>query len=383
MIGQKGVPARTGGIERHVEELAAELVCQGHEVTVFCRSWYSGPIREHRGIRCVTTPSLFTKHFDAITHTFTSIVRAVREGHDIIHIHGVGPCLLAWLPKLLRPNVKVVTTFHCIDRHHQKWNWFAKTMLHVGEWMACRFSNATITVSKTLQAYCRLSYGADTMYIPNGTAIPTHQPDPSLLAPFKLTKGKYLMMCSRLVRHKGAHVLMESWKQLKKQQPTLTKDMKLVIVGGGAFTDDYVKELKDLAKDEPSIVMTGTQTGEILHTLFSGAYAVVHPSESEGLPIAVLEAMSYGKCVLSSDIPENSELTRELGRRFRTGSVKQLTKELEWLLTHKKDVAAIGKKARIYVATHFDWKDIADMTSCLYDILDFHPSMQEAMKQAS
>src|SRR3989344_910683 len=203
MIGQKGVPATSGGIERHVEELSVELAGRGHEVLVFCRSWYTRRSEReflHRGIRCLTVPSLPSKHLDAITHTFLSIVRAAREGADVFHIHGVGPALLAWLPKLIRPHAAVVVTFHCIDRHHQKWSALARLMLHVGEWLSCRAPDATIAVSKTLHAYCRLSYAADTMYIPNGARLPDTVADASDLARFGLEPTRYFLFCARLVR---------------------------------------------------------------------------------------------------------------------------------------------------------------------------------------
>jgi len=375
MIGQKGIPARSGGIERHVEELSAELVTRGHEVLVFCRSWYVWPIRDHRGVRCIKTWSLQTKHLDAITHTFTSILHAAREKVDVFHFHGVGPSLLAWLPKLLRPSAKVIVTFHCIDRHHQKWNWFARTMLYLGERLACTVPDATIAVSKTLETYIRLSYGVTAKYIPNGTQIPIEPSDTSLLKPFELVPGKYLMMCARLVRHKGAHTLIEAWKQLAATRPELVKGMKLAIVGGSAFTDAYVDELKQSVKDEPSIVLTGNQSGETLHSLFSNAYAAVHPSESEGLPIAVLEAMSYGKCVLSSDIPENLELTQDHGLTFETGNVNDLAEKLAMLIENPEQVAAVGAEARTHIAKHYDWKDIAETTDYLYELLWLEPEL--------
>lgn len=375
MIGQKGIPARSGGIERHVEELSAELVARGHEILVFCRSWYVWPIRDHRGVRCIKTWSLPSKHLDTITHTFMSVLRAAKEKVDVFHFHGVGPALLSWLPKLLRPSAKVVVTFHCIDRHHQKWGRFAKLMLYLGERFACTVPDATVAVSKTLETYIRLSYGVTAKYIPNGTQIPMEDADPALLKPFELESGKYLMMCARLVRHKGAHTLINAWKRLKKSHPELVGDMKLAIVGGSAFTDEYVRELQSLAKDEPSIVMTGNQTGETLHALFSGAYASVHPSESEGLPIAVLEAMGYGKCVLSSDIPENLELTQEHGLTFTTGSEKDLATKLKMLLESPELVKAVGAEARIYIAKHYDWKDIAETTDYLYELLWLEPEL--------
>lgn len=376
MIGQKGIPARSGGIERHVEELSAELADRGHEVLVFCRSWYAWPVKDHRGVRCIATPSIPTKRLDAITHTFTSIVRAAWEGVDVFHIHGVGPALLAWLPRLLRPSSRVVVTFHCIDRSHGKWGPFARFALRVGEWMALRMPGATVVVSKSLQTYVRMQYGLDAVYIPNGTRFNDATPQLSLLKDFGLAPGGYLLFCARLVQHKGAHVLIEAWKRLQAERPALTAGKKLAIVGGTAFTDAYVKELETLVKGDASIVLTGNQTGDALHALFAGSFAVVHPSTSEGLPIAVLEAMSYGKCVLSSDIPENLELTGQHGLSFHTGSVEDLAAKMAMLLEQPELAEAVGKDARAFVASQYDWADIGEQTMYLYEALDFIPDLK-------
>lgn len=376
MIGQKGIPARTGGIERHVEELSAELVARGHEVLVFCRSWYVWPIRNHRGVHCLKTWTIPTKHLDAIIHTFFSVIMAVREHVDIVHIHGVGPALLAWLPKLLRPSTKVIVTFHCIDRHHQKWNWFARWMLQLGERTTVSLPDATIAVSKTLETYCRLSYGANAKYIPNGTNIPQEDADPRLVRAFGLEPGKYFMMCSRLVKHKSAHLLIEAWKQLRHEHPVLMHDTKLAIVGGSAFTDAYVRSLIEQIQGDASIVLTGTQTGTTLHALYLNAYAFVHPSESEGLPIAVLEEMSYGKCVLSSDIPENLELTQEYGLTFQRGDVDALKEKMMYMLAHPEELREIGKVARNHIAKTYDWKDIAETTEYLYELVQLEPQLK-------
>src|SRR3989338_6678265 len=377
MIGQKGIPARSGGIERHVEELSAELVARGHEVLVFCRCWYTWPIRDYKGVRCIKTRSMATKHLDTITHTFVSILKAAQEKVDVFHFHGVGPSLLAWLPKLLRPSAKIVVTFHCIDRHHQKWGFIARLMLQIGERIACSIPHATIVVSKTLETYCRLSYGTTAKYIPNGTHILLEDTDQELLKPFGLSPGNYLMMCARLVRHKGAHTLINAWKQLKQTNPNLVKNKKLAIVGGSAFTDDYVKELNKMIEHEPSIILTGNQSGNTLHSLFANSYTMVHPSESEGLPIAILEAMSYGKCVLSSDIPENMELTKDHGLTFHVGDVHDLTEKILMMLEAPEHVAHVGNEARIHVAKHYDWKDIAETTEYLYELVSLDPAFEQ------
>ncbi|MFH1405129.1 MAG: glycosyltransferase family 4 protein [Patescibacteria group bacterium] len=370
MIGQKGIPAHSGGIERHVEELSTELSALGHEVLVFCRTWYTpSDMTLHRGVKLIFAPTIRTKHLDAIVHTFSSIIKAIRMKADVIHIHGVGPSLLAWLPKLLRPSTKVVVTFHCIDRHHQKWNGIARAMLHLGEITSCKLPDATVTVAKTLQTYCRLSYGIDTIYIPNGTQIPMEQSNNDLLKPFKLETDKYILFCARLVKHKGAHILMDAWQKLRTQNPELTDGIKLAVVGGTAFTDEYVKELRRRAEQDDSIVMTGVQTGETLHALFANCSALVHPSESEGLPIAVLEGMGYAKCVLASNIPENMELVQEHGMNYQVGNTDDLIEKIKEILSHKEHAQALGQEARAHVAQNYDWKEIAQTTSYLYEML--------------
>lgn len=381
MLGQKGVPAVFGGIERHVEELAKRLAARGHEVIVYCRPWYvkKSEIRNQNpvGLKAQVVPTIRTKHLDAIVHTFIATIHAmVRVKPDIYHYHGVGPALLAWLPRILRPQARVLVTFHCIDRKHQKWGLPARLLLRAGEWAACRFPHATITVSRTLEEYCQNVYESNTTYIPNGVTTPSPHPSTSrreglgdgalLIKRFGLRPGGYLAMVSRLVRHKGAHYLIRAWNELQIQAPELIGDLKLVFVGDGAFTDDYVRELKLLAGEDPSIVFTGFQSGATLDELFANALLIVHPSESEGLPIAVLEAMSYGKVVLASDIPENMEVIRDHGFSFPNGNVVALKDKLIELLACRERLAEIGSRGREFVLQNYHWDDIAAQVETLY-----------------
>lgn len=364
MIGQKGIPTQFGGIERHVEALAVRLGKKGHDVLVYSRAWYvaSAGKKGRRswkfspGVRVVVTPTIKTKHLDAIVHTFTSTVHAIRSGADVIHYHGVGPSLLAWIPRVFSPRTKVVATFHCVDRNHQKWGLFARLMLGAGERAACLFPHRTIAVSKTLQSYCMHRFGDDVAYVPNGIEAPPRVGG-DVLAKFGLKKDGYVVMVSRLVRHKGAHHLIEAYVRLQKRG--LTRGKKLVIVGDSAFTDDYVRELKAMAAGNKDILFTGYLKGKALEQAFGNAYAVVHPSESEGLPIAVLEAMSYGKTVLASDIPENMEVVRDHGMSFRNRSVPDLARKLRVLLDSPALAARKGAEAKAFVLQEYHWDDVA------------------------
>jgi len=366
MIGQKGYPALSGGIETHVQELSERLVNQGHEVIVFCRGWYSKKNAYNGKVQRVFVPTIRTKHLDAIVHTFLSTFVAVWMKADVFHYHGVGPALLVWLPKLLRPSAKIVVTFHSIDRLQQKWGWFARLMLRLGELAACRLPDKTIVVSKTLLEYARETYGADPIYIPNGVNILDKENKNELIKKFDLETNKYFIMVSRLVEHKGQKTLIEAWKKARAAQPKLFRDLKLVIVGGGSFTDDYVKEVKKISCGDNSIVLTGEQTGEILQALFANAYAAVHPSRLEGLPIAVLEAMSYGKCVLASDIPEHLEITHNHGLAFKVGDTDDLAKNLIMMAEAPELVDHVGTEAVVFVKNNFSWNEIAERTEMLY-----------------
>jgi glycosyltransferase involved in cell wall biosynthesis len=370
MIGQKGLPARYGGIEQHVEHLSRRLGLAGNEVLVYTRKWFGAADENYApGVRVIVTPTIHTKHLDAIIHTLTSTIHAIKNGVDIIHYHGVGPSLLSWIPRVFAPRIKVVSTFHCIDRKHQKWNVLARFMLGLGEQFACLFPHRTIVVSRTLQSYCDNRFNCLTEYIPNGIeekAVASEE-DKQVLNEFGLEPNGYVLMVSRLVRHKGAHYLIDAYQELTRQGMTANK--KCVIVGGSAFTDDYIRELHQKGADNPNIIFTGYQTGRELKALFANAYLAVHPSESEGLPISILDAMAYGKTVLASDIPENMEVTRSYGISFHNRDSADLKEKLEFLLQNPDQVCRLGLKAKDFVLAEYHWDDVADAVSGLYQSL--------------
>lgn len=363
LIGQKGIPTKSGGVEKHVEELSVRLAQQADtEVVAYTRPWYTPKQKKaYKGVRLVSLPSIYSKHLDAISHTFLAIIHAsLIERADVIHIHAVGPALLTWLARILRPRAKVIVTFHCIDRQHQKWGRLAKFMLWLGEWSAMTSAHEVVSVSRTLQQYAYEVYGRTTNYIPNGISDQVLQPASIIEQQFGLTADSYLLMVSRLVRHKGVHHLINAYKELKT-------DKKLVIVGDSAFTDDYVQEIQTLAAGNDNIIFTGLQTGKTLAELFSNAYAFVLPSESEGLPIVLLEAAAYGLPIVASDIPANLEIIESAGQSFRNGDVADLQQALQKIIDQPDQAKASGKVGRQFVLKNYLWDDIAAKTQQLYD----------------
>ncbi len=361
-IGQKGIPTKQGGIEKHVEELSVRLADLGFDVTVYSRPYYTGDTRksyEYKGVKIINLPSLKTKNLDAISHTFFSSIHALFQDYDVIHYHGVGPSLLSFIPRIFKPRAKVVATFHCIDRQHQKWGLIAKAMLAAGEWSACRFPHETIAISKILKKYCYYRFDKEVNYIPNGVSVAPSVNDQKWLAENGLEQGKYIVTVSRLVRHKGVHTLIDAYNQI-------ATDKKLVIVGDGANTDDYVSQVKDMAKGNKNIVFAGLKSGEELAAIFRNAGLFVQPSEAEGLSIALLEAMAYGVPAIISNIEENQEPAEGFALEFINKNSKSLASKLDYALTHETEMKALAEKAKNRADKDYNWDNIAKDTAKLY-----------------
>ena len=364
-IGQKGIPTKSGGVERHVEELSVRLVRMGHSVTVYGRRSYGIPPQSvYKGVRVLAMPSIPTKNLDAITATFFGVLHLLFHRYDVVHFQGIGPSSLSFLIRLFKPGTLLAGTFHSPDYEHQKWGQFAKKYLRFGEYVICRVPHVTIAISRSIQRYAQKAHGRKPEYIPNGCSVQCIASERAL-GRFGLKKGRYILSVSRLVKHKGIHFLIEAFKRLEDTN-RLPNNFKLVIVGASSQTDEYVRYLKFIARGRRNIVFTGEKTGVALRELFSHAYAFVQPSVSEGLSIALLEAMGYGLAPLVSDIPENLEAIEDAGFSFLSGNVDALEKKLAHLLNASDEVARVGQKASDRVNAHYHWNAIAKKTSNLY-----------------
>lgn len=379
IIGQKGIPSRGGGVERHVEELATRLANSGQEVFVYARKGYTKKSpKKFKKVHLIYTPAIYSKHLEAISHTFISILDLLKRDVDVIHFQSIGPALLIPLARFIKPRAKIISTIHCSDYHHQKWGWFARLALRIGERMAASLSDDAITVSQGLRQHVKHAYNETATYIPNGVTVPELGSDPKILTKWGLKPQEYIVSISRLIKHKGVHFLIEAYNSIET-------DKKLVIVGDSGYTDKYVKELHQLAAGNPNILFTGNQTGKNLRSLFEHAYMFVHPSLAEGLSIALLEALGYNQTILASDIPENLEVIGDLALTFKSGDVEDLAQNLEFLLTHPK-IAKQYKNGREYVKANYNWEAITEQTIALYEknVAEIAPArLKKSLKQVS
>lgn len=359
MIGQKGIPSRAGGIEIHVEEISRHLVRLGCEVDVYCRKGYcNSDANYYDGIRIIYTPYIRTKHLDAITHTFFSTIKALFSKTDIFHYHAFGPSILAFIPRIF--GKKVVCTVHGLDWQRGKWGGIASRILKFGEYSVAKFPHAVINVSKNLVEYFKKKYNRETVYIPNGVTEKEIVEPKIIKEKYNLEKNGYILFLSRLVPEKGAHYLIEAFKKLET-------DKFLVIAGGESHSGAYVSKLHEMAQNDKRIIFTGFVQGDELAELYSNAYIYVLPSDIEGLPISLLEAMSYGNCCLTSDIPENTNVTEKYGYKFKKGDPQDLLLTLKKMLSEKDKIEDIKHKERNFVLNIYKWEEIANNTFLVYN----------------
>ncbi len=364
-IGQKGIPAKFGGVEKHVEEIATQMAKQGHQVFVYVRNNYTAKkARKYKGVNLIHLPSISTKHLDAISHTFLATLHSLFQDYDVIHYQAIGPSSLSWIIKIFKRKAVLVSTFHCQDYYHQKWGWLARKYLRFSEYLACKIPDGVIAVSQILCDYAFKKYGINSELIPNGSRANFDSGDKALKK-WNLKEKRYILFVGRLIKHKGAHYLIEAFKQMEDTSK-VANNFKLVIVGDGFHTDVYVKYLKTISNGRKNIIFTGNQTGKSLNQLFSHAYLYVQPSESEGLSIALLEAMGYGLAPLVSNIKENLEAVGKTSFTFEVKNINDLKNKLAYLLNKKSEVELMGAKAKKRAREKFSWESIAQKTIQAY-----------------
>lgn len=358
MVGQKRVPSRDGGIEVVVGELAKRMVAQGHSVTCYNRTDKQQPQPENfNGISLKYVPTIQKKGLAAVSASFFGCLCAAVGNYDVVHVHAEGPALFCWLPKLM--GKRVIVTVHGLDWTRAKWqNGIASKCIKLGEKMAVRHADELIVLSHGMKQYFADTYGRETLLIPNG--VPSYQPcAPELIRQYGLEKDNYILYLGRIVPEKGEHYLIEAYKHL----PT---DKKLVIAGGASDSQEYFDELREMAKDDDRVIFLGFVQGQLLAELYSNAYTYVLPSDVEGMPLSLMEAMSYGCCVLTSDIDECASVVQEHGVTFRRGDIDDLRAKLADLLANPAKVAKYKAEAPDYIFHLHNWDTVTQRTLAVY-----------------
>jgi glycosyltransferase involved in cell wall biosynthesis len=367
MIGHKRIPSREGGVEIVVGELSSRMVKLNNEVTAYNRKSEhiagkdfdtNNNLKNWNGVKIkwVKTPN--SSKLNAIVYSFFATVSAVFGGYDVIHFHAEGPASMVLIAKLFKK--RSIVTIHGLDWQRSKWGGFATKFLKFGEKAAAKYADEIIVLSHNVQQYFKTTYNRETVYIPNGIEKPEIAKPDIISKKYKLEKDSYILFLGRIVPEKGLHYLINAYKQIDT-------DKKLVIAGGASHTIDYENEIKSLAKDDERIIFTGFTQGKELAELYSNAYIYCLPSDLEGMPISLLEAMSYSNCCLTSNISECSEVCQDMAHYFEKGNVNSLKEQLEFLLNNDDIVKEYKSKAQKYICDKFNWDDVVSQTLNLYN----------------
>ncbi|MFY9903529.1 MAG: glycosyltransferase family 4 protein [Terriglobales bacterium] len=361
-IGGRGVVSKYSGIESYYEQAGHELARLGHDVTVYCRTYFTPPMTTHNGMRVLRLPTIRSKHLETFVHTLLSTAHATVSDYDIVHYHCLGPALFSFLPRLA--GKKTVVTVQGLDWQRGKWGWIASRVLRLGEAAAIALPNATLVVSRTLQQHYRQQHHYETVYVPNGATLAPRR-IPRKLAEWNLLAENYVLYLGRLSPEKNCHLLINAFQQLKPS-------MKLVLAGGTSHSDSYVKSLRSHESDE--IRFLPWVSGNELDELVSNAALFVLPSEIEGLSLALLDAMAAGVCVLTSDIPENIEVVVGAGFTFRNGDQEDLQRKLDLLIRNPELRRDSAKRGRERVQGQYLWPGIArSIEKTYYNLIGWAP----------
>lgn len=366
MIGHKRIPSREGGVERVVEELAVRMAERGNEVYAYNRKGHHVSGKEndakkrkaYKGVHVITVPTVEKKSLNAVVYTFLATFHALFGHYDVIHFHAEGPCAFLWLPKLFK--IRTVATIHGLDWQRAKWGGFATRFLKYGEKMAAKHADKLIVLSPEVQRYFRQTYKRETAYIPNGVDRAVMRAPQLITEKYGLFGEDYLLFLARIVPEKGLHYLIEAYRKSGCKK-------KLVIAGGSSHSDGYLEKIREACRDNRNIIMTGFVQGKMLEELYSNCYLYILPSDIEGMPLSLLEAMSYGARCLISDIPENTGVTGAYADSFQKSNVEDLREKLCRLTAQDYVFAHTKQEIAEYIIEKYKWDEIVEETLRLYE----------------
>lgn len=356
MIGHKRIPGREGGVEVVVEELAKRMAKEGHEVTVYNRAAShkkKHQVKEFEGVKIKTIPTIEKKGTEAIVYSFLASIHALFCRYDIIHYHALGPSVMLLIPHIF--GIKTIVTVHGLNYKTPKWKGLGAKVIRLGELISVKYADEIIVLSKEQQKYFENKYSRMTWFIPNGVTLGKISNAEMIQKKWNLSKNGYLLFLSRIVPGKGLEHLLEAYKKIDTQLP-------LVIAGTSTYVDKFYEKICNDIKVDERIKLVGFVSGKLLDELYSNAMLFIFPSEAEGMPMCLLEALSYNTLCLVSDIPENLEVGKSYIKTFKVADADDLKRALENALLTKE----IHEDSRLYIAENYNWEQIVLRTLLLY-----------------
>ena len=353
MIGSRGIPAGSGGVERVTEELTNELAARGHDVIVYSRPWYVRGLPAPPAGRRILTPGLGGKHLDTITHTATAAFDVLRRDVDVVHVHSPGPAVMSWLPAAA--GLPIVFTVHAPDWHRDKWSPFARAVLRAGLACGMHVAAAVTAVGRELADDLAERFARPVRWVPNGVRPALPRP-PDGLAQWRLSPERYILYVGRIVPEKRLDVLIHAWRQAGVPVP--------LVVAGPFHETAYGRRC---FRDAPGVRFLGPVRGEALAVLYSHAAVVVQPSALEGMSLVLLEAAAFRRCIIAANIPANLNTMGRSIVYFPVDNVAELAEAIRRYVRMEDLRRDLGRQARDHVASTFHWSAVADRMEEVYD----------------
>ena len=354
ILGTRGIPASYSGFETAAEQLASRLTERGHEVVVYCRPHVvDRRLHEYKGARLVHLPTIRNKYLDTFAHTLLSSIHAahtIKPDVALFFIAGNSPmCLIT-----RGADIPTVINVDGLDSDRSKWPPVAKAYLRFAERNAPRWADTALTDSHAVAEIFEARYGQRIGVVPYGVEDPGGE-GIGTLEKLGLEPRKYVLFVGRLEPENNPHMLVEAFSRIPLAR---TGDMKLVVVGGAPYADDYIRAVHRAG--DPRVVFPGYVFGPGYWELQRNAYAFCAPTEVGGTHPVILEALAAGNCVIVNDHAPNVETVGDAGLTFsgREG-VPALTAQLERILADPALVEDYRGRARVR-AERYRWEAVTD-----------------------
>ncbi len=358
VLGVKGLPF-TGGLEIIMEEIGRRFVSLGYGFHVFVRKQYMTEkhiSKTYKGIRLRYSRGIHSKHLDAITHSFTALIKIISGRYDIIYINAIGISVLGFIPRLF--GKKVIVQVHGLDFKREKWGALASLFLKFSCLTTVLFADRILCVSMEDKLYFDRRFGTNCIFTPNGVTEKEKLAPHAIREKWGLEENGYILFMARLVKEKGCHLLLEAYRGLETEK-------LLVIAGDNSHREPYSEDLKKQASDR--ILFIGFVDGREKNELLSNAYCYVLPSTLEAMPLSLLEAMNLGNCIIASDLPELKAVLKDDGLLFGTGDALDLREKLSRTLNDPAFVKDQGQKMIDRVRTNHNWDRIFQRYLCVVE----------------
>jgi glycosyltransferase involved in cell wall biosynthesis len=361
IVGTRGIPAAYGGFETMAQELSERLAERGHLVTVYSRGRRTGAGLLPRGVESVVLPCIHTKYLETVTHTAVSVVHALGRRYDAILMCNAANAAMAWIPRL--GGTPVALNVDGLERKRDKWNALGRAWYALGERLAVVTPNRLVTDARVIRAYYRERYGAESTYIPYGTAeVGQPVPPPAVggpLARFGVMPGEYILYVSRLEPENHAHTVVSAF--------AVCHDIpaQLVVTGDAPYAGEYIKTIRTQA--DVRTVFTGGVYGPGYHELQAHAAIYIQATTVGGVHPALIEAMGHGRSIICADTPEQRETLGDAGLYFAPGDAASLARAMRTLWHDPERRRELGERARRRAVQEYSWDHVTSAYERLFE----------------